>query len=324
MSLKQKRQYLRLGLLPCCTALLLLLIYPCEMETVLADEQKTETHPLSQKELTAIWEAIKSTKAADIKQTQFPDVDFKIEPGSDNYWGLFTALGFDELKKISQSSNPRKGFQYFVDQFGTTDALTDMRWLQAARALHLNPERSYHPLREPENKYQQRQRRDQLIFAELMVRKFLKSPEALKRYYQAVIWFDRMLHPLNFPVYQGVISRQLKKESPEDGYWWHAFQFVLMAHATGRDDLLEDVKPEDLKPRFNKWFNWYKENGLKLWADEETWYWEKNTDENNKLYLNLKFLDDQGLPPLKVRPQYPFPNWKGPEPAAPKLYRGVE
>jgi len=323
MSLKQKKRILRLGLLSCCTALLLLLSAG-ETRTVLAEEQKTEPRPLSQKDLAAIWDAIKLTKAADIKQAQFPDVDFKIETGSDNYWGLFTALGFDELKKISQSSNPREGFQYFVDQFGTTDALTDMRWLQAARALHLNAERSYHPLREPENKNQQRQRRDQLIFAELMVRKFLKSPEALKRYYQAVIWFDRMFNPLFFPVYHGRLSHQLKKESPEDDYWWHAFQFVLMAHATGRDDLLKDVKPEDLKPRFQKWYSWFKQNGLVLRADSETWYWKKNTDENNKLYLNLKFLDDQSLPPLKVRPPYPFPNWKGPEPAAPELYRVVE
>lgn len=324
MSGIQKKRILSLGLLPGCTALCLLLLQPGNTGTVLAEEQKTAARPLSQKELAAIWDSIKTLKVEDIQQKKFPEIDSQIEPGSIEYWGVITAHGMEELRKISQSSNPREGFQYIVDQFGKNDAQTEMRWLQAVRGMNLNPDRHLHPYREPENEYERRHRRDQLIFAELMVRKFLKSPSALKRYYQNVIWFDNLFKPLNFPVYYGTIHRQFQKESPEDDYWWHAFQFVLMAHATGRDDLLKDVKPEDLKPRFEEWHTWFEQNGIKIRADAETWYWKKNTDKNNKLYLNLNFLRDHNLPPLRVRPEYPFPDWKGPDPTTPANYISLE
>ncbi len=267
---------------------------------------------LSTEEIHLVWH--------NIKTVGFPGIR-RLPAGSEGYWLEVTKVGFDELKKIIYSSNPRQGLKYYVDQFGKDDAHSDMRWLLAVRTWNLNPDKSLHPHREEKTL---QERKVQLIFAELMVRKFLKSPAALRRYYQAVIWFDNLFKPINYSVYHGTIYRQFQKENPDDDYWWHAFQFVLMVHATGRDDLLKDVKPEELKPRFQEWYNWFYQNGLFLRADPETWYWKRNQDKKTDLKLNLKFFNDQNLPPLKVRPPYPFPDWKGPEPTTPANYISME
>lgn len=260
-----------------------------------------------------IWTKIKSAEAP-----QSPN----IKEGSPEAWLNVIKVGFAEMQKIIKSSNPREGLEYYVHQFGKQGAQADMRWLLALRTWGLAPDRSLNPHRE--DKITHNNRRVQLISAELQVRLFLKDPKLLARYYHSVIWYGYMFNDLFYPVRLGQVYRNMKADSPDDNYWWYAQNFVLMAHATGRDDLLKGAKPEDLKPRFQQWYHWFMQNGMYLRASPDTFYWslEEKGKKIRKVYF--PFVSKQELPPLKVLPIYPFPDWKGPKPTTPQNYWSME
>lgn len=300
---------------------LFLLTETCNLraEPTTSQPAESKSQPLSKEDIQALWKTLSTIKVSEYEKEKYPDKKTKIQDGSVEYWGLIMALGFSEMQKIVMSSNPREGLTYFVDQFGKNDAQTDMRWLLAARTWNLTPDKYLRP------NHEQQKRKTQLLFSELMVRKFLKSPAALKRYYQAVTWFNNLFEPLFFPVCQGTIDRAfLKEKQPDDDYWWHAFQFVMMAHATGRDDLLQNVKAEELRPRFRRWYTWFQKEGMYLRPSSQSWYWEMDQGEKSRQEGYLWFLLKQHLPPLTVRPETPFPDWNGPKPTTPANYRSME
>ncbi|WP_145310414.1 hypothetical protein [Gimesia fumaroli] len=267
---------------------------------------------MSKDEIHQVWDTIKTTEFPDTKQ---------VPAGSEGYWIEVMSVGFDELRRVVESSNPREGLKYFVDQFGKEGAQTDMRWLVAARSQLLPANRRVKPANADG---QPILRRAQIIFAELQVRQFLKEPKLLARYYQSVVWFENMFDDLFFPILLGNLYRNMKEDSSDDNYWWYAQNFLLLAHATGRDDLLKDVKPEKLKPRFQQWFKWFRFNGMYLRPAPNSWYWEIDKGEKTRQEGYIPFVLHQELPPLKVRPKYPFPDWKGPKPTTPANYRSME
>jgi len=272
-----------------------------------SDEEKPK--PLSPEEISQIWKKIRIST---------PPSSVKSPVGSVGYWIYLKKVSFSELNKIIVSSNPRKGLEYYVNQFGKYGAQTDMRWLLAARSHLLPANRRIQPDQD------KKIRRMQLIFTELQVRQFLKEPQLLARYYHSVIWFNNMFADINFPVFLGNVYRNMKESTKDDNYWWYAQNFVLMAHATGRDDLLKDVKPEDLKPRFQQWFEWFRKNGMYLRASPNSIYWVLDKGEKSRKEGYVPFVLKQTLPPLKVHPEYPFPDWKGPKPTMPQNYRSME
>lgn len=196
-----------------------------------------------------------------------------------------------------------------------------MRWLIAARSRllpadpHLNPNSKENT---PELHNAQK------YFAEFQVRQFLKKPKLLERYYRSMVWYNDMFNDLTFPVRLGKLYRNLEEGSQDENYWWYAQNFVLLAHATGRDDLLKDVKPDNLKPRFQEWYQWLRENGPYLRASPDSFYWVLDEGEKSRKEGYIPFLVKQRFPPLKIRPKYPFLDWKGPKPATAEEFKQYE
>lgn len=265
---------------------------------------------LTPKELDQIWTNIKNVDTPLSK---------KVKDGSPESWYLEFKVGHKELKKIIDSSNQREGIEFFVNQFGREGAQADMRWLIAARTMMLPADRNLKPTTQDKNL-----RHVQNTFAEFQVRQFLKHPKLLDRYYHSVVWFNHMFNKMFFSTYLGNVRKKLQSDEFQNDYWWYAQNFLLLVHATNRDDLLENAKPEELKPVFEQWYQWLKLNGIFLTASPDGIYWTRNEADNSKNKIYLPFLKDQTLPPLKKYPKYPFPNWMGKKPTTPKIYRALE
>jgi len=273
--------------------------------------QVQKSRELSIEELKQIWSSIKNSKI----NKQFKD-------GSIDSWGDVARIIFDELQKIQSCSNQREAFQFYINQFGKHGAQADFRWLFALRSQGLTADRSVAPPSREKKKVERR--RSELLVAELQVRMFLKSPELLARYYHSVAWFNFMFGEYSFPFHLHKCYQCLHEGERSDEYWWFAQNFLIMLHATGRDDLLKGAKPEDLKPQFKKWSDWLIENGMYLRPSKKTHYWVLDEGEKARKEGYVPFVLNQKLPPLVVRPKYPFPDWKGPSPAKPQDYFEME
>ncbi len=127
-------------------------------------------------------------EAAQIRETirtAIPKDPKKYKDGQFEYWTKIYVVGFRELKKIIKSPNPREALEYYVNQFGKHGPQADMRWLMSVRAWNLAADWS--PAGPHRDKKYRDLRRIQILFAELQVRQFLKSPDLLDRYYQSVV-----------------------------------------------------------------------------------------------------------------------------------------
>lgn len=279
------------------------------------EKEEDQKRGLDKKELSHIWTTIKTTPASNEKKFK------EGKAGTNAFWYGVMDVGFVELKKIVYSANVREGLKYYVSQFGKNDALTDFRWLIAARRRLLPADTEIRPHIAPKEIDLMHA---ELYFAEYQVRQFLEKPKLLARYYQSVIWYDQMFSDLFFPVFLGQVIENMKTGSSDEYYWWYAQNFMLMAHATGRDDLLKGAKPEDLKPRFQIWYRWFVRNGMYLRASPDSFYWRLNPEEPALKKVNFQFMSHRRLPVLKVRPQYPFPDWEGPKPLTPEDYLTAE
>ncbi|MBN67862.1 MAG: hypothetical protein CME32_01100 [Gimesia sp.] len=293
------------------TILLLAVFFPrvsiAQNDSSVTANQQGAKQNLTPNELAQIW--------TNIKNTDTPLSD-KVKDGSPESWFLEVKVGHEELKKIIDSSNQREGLEYFVNQFGRGGAQADMRWLIAARTMMLPADRNLKPTSQDD-----KLRQAQNAFAELQVRQFLEHPRLLDRYYHSVIWFDHMFNKIFFSTYLGNVQKKLQSDKSQNDYWWYAQNLLLLVHATNRDDLLEDAKPEELIPVFEQWYQWLKINGIFLTASPDGIFWLRN-EANNKIYL--PFLKNQTLPPLENPPKYPFPDWVGKRPTTPKNYRALE
>ncbi len=150
----------------------------------------------------------------------------------------------------------------------------------------------------------------QALISEFLVRRMLKDEKTLKRYWHVHAWYGGRFiggsesHRIHFPLTAQNTRDGLLQGNPEQ-FWFWARNFVLLAHGTGRDDLLKNSSPDDLKTRCSVWYDWLKENGARLRADREYPRWvfdQKLADEG------LIFDQDHVLPPLRGAAR-PFPDW---------------
>lgn len=280
-------------------------------EEATAQENAT-AKPLSEKQIHQIWNKIKTSS-----QSESPTAPDDVE----KYWRRVCTTGRDELRKIVVSSNPRKGLSYFVDQFGKGDAETDMHWLLAARSLGLTPNQSVHPA---EKEKQQQLRRAQMIFAELQVRQFLKNPELLARYYQAINWYDQMFSDQYFPDCFELIYENMRKDKPGEEYWWSAQNYLLVMHALHSEELWHGSDPKKVFPTFPNWRKWMRQKFVFLRASPDIWYWIVDEGEKSREEAYVPLVLQTHLPPLKVRPETPFPDWNGHRLLSAEQFRELE
>lgn len=199
---------------------------------------------------------------------------------------------------------------FYVRQFGEGGAEADMRWLLAPGLSQLD--RFY---KRPENFPGAWPNVDEPLCHQLVLRMYEK-PELIGRYWRAYLYGGAISwegdQSTKFQLLAGLtidgFRMEVKRRASNDAsasvsqYWWNAFNFVLIAHATGRDRLVLDSKPDDLIPAFDTWLDWLRESAHKLEPDNDRHVWKlaQSAREPEEGVL--------ALPPL-ARPKTPFPDW---------------
>lgn len=130
---------------------------------------------------------------------------------------------------------------------------------------------------------------------ELLVRRLLSDPELLERYYRLTVW-TRDFHAGRFERVP-VLARMYRDEFPEPGapeYWWYVRQFLLLARATDRLDLIESTPHDQFDKAFEKWCKWLDAHSSRMIRKGGDLHW---TPGSKKVY------DHGSLPRMDV----PFP-----------------
>jgi hypothetical protein len=220
-------------------------------------------------------------------------------------------------QELIAAADQRASLKFYIDQFGKHGPQADFRWMVAdVDTLLASP--FVRPRVASEKPKEKEFGKRQLLACELLVRKCLSDRSFLQRYYRAVIWSGLWLgtgkkHAASMlSQIQG--TRDGFKDHPEE-YWWYARNFVLLAYATGREDILDRADAEKLQPRFVEWFEWFnsKDGEAYLQADAEHFRWsiDKKRERNS-----------EGVPPLQA-PKEPFSDWKGPSAPDPRLLEAL-
>jgi hypothetical protein len=150
------------------------------------------------------------------------------------------------------------------------------------------------------------------LVCEIQVRMFLNDPDLLERYYHAVIWSGVFIEhggSMEMEEWWSLMQKvhgldwDARDSVPGDDYWWYAREFMLLAHATGRDDLLRDVDASELYSRYEKWGRWMRSN---VWKDTG---WTRFFPHPDKpIWVERESLLAEGRPLLKI-PVLPFADW---------------
>ena len=210
--------------------------------------------------------------------------------------------------------------KHFVAQFGKHGARADMRWLLTEPEVFLAKHYISPAATIPSSKNAVGQKaRKRLIQAQLtasesLVRLCLRDGQMLQRYYGALLWSQECfgaphMHWVTFSAKIGGL-REHFKDKGDVNYWWYARDFVLLAHATGRDDLLTDANPEDLLPRFKKWLPWVLQSELRLQPRGQKWV---------TIQGDIKWKGHVAM--SLEQPASPFADWDSHTPPDPDLFQ---
>jgi hypothetical protein len=202
-----------------------------------------------------------------------------------------------------------KKLKYYVEQFGRHGPEADYMWMLANpgiltremvampehwRGNHAEMERVVNRLRETIGRAQ--------------VELFLAKPEVMERFYYAAV---ASLQLFKRGSDQGIALNWLAEWTVGEmergeNYWLNARNFILLAHATGRDDLYRGKRPEDLAEPCAAWARWATDNeaGLHMVVDKRRLVWRFDPAVE---------YDAEDFPSLPL-PRTPLPDWKGPLP----------
>jgi len=236
-----------------------------------------------------------------------------------DYWGDIHAKCADAFEELEGDPDYAQMVRYFVNQFGKYGAQADMRWLIADVRMTL-PTTSVragyfrHPVRGPV----------QREVCRALVCRFLQDPQLLRRYYVATLWSGLFVRPEEkLPSgyrrqafsFELVVLHACKglAEAPPSEYWWYARNFLLVVHATGRDDLLKGADPTNLKKESAEFRRWFAQNKsyLRVDANYPRWILDEKAKEKGDALLKDSYL------PYIARPSQPFAHWTGPPPPPP-------
>jgi len=137
-----------------------------------------------------------------------------------------------------------------------------------------------------------------------VVLRIINDAELRDRYYRAFLW-ARPMPNTRLGLRQSAIDtlQHMRIGAADDDFWFYARNVILIIHATGRDDLLKDVTPDDLPRLLRVWFAWYMDESVLIRIDDSKTRWHA-TD-------SLRTDEDDQLPWL----ERPFDDWKGPIPS---------
>jgi len=148
---------------------------------------------------------------------------------------------------------------------------------------------------------------DRLIktVCETQVESFLADPKILDRYYRFVLWSRTFALARSGGEMLGNLTDRAVKglgEADTAEFWISARLFLLLAHATSRDDLLAGAKVADLPGRAAEWKKWLYEGERArdhLWAIVDEPYWR---------YVK-EWVNDGPVLPLRL-PRAPFSGYQ--------------
>lgn len=218
------------------------------------------------------------------------------------YWFAIIPDLTKSFSELTAKGMVEANSRYYVSQFGKGDTESDFRWLITLWAFGCGPHYGNGPVDESKDRHL---RTVQCQIAKQQVLQFLTNRELLDRYHRATVWHGLFYKQVSLPVRIGMTRRRIK-DHKSDAYWWYARNAILIFHATGRDDLLKDADPEKLNEVFEKWFAWWKKEGMFLRARQNglSWYLDNGEKERQEGYI--PFFSGEMLPPLGVGVKRPF------------------
>jgi hypothetical protein len=255
----------------------------------------------------------------------------------DEWWeAVGRSIGTIFWQHFHEEQGEEAKLQSLLGEFGRHGAAADMRFLLlpgvflpqevSDPAGAINPEGISPGYRPAFERSTAKMRRLRLAAAKALVERFVKDRALLRRYHGAVIWSRRFLLD---PAYHDLVARRKVaqlvaafKPHPDELFWWHAREFMLLAHATGREDLLDVAEPRELHGRFSLWKEWLTTNRFLIGAHRTKPVWILSRDRS------LEELDPgragrvPTFPPL-TEPAAPFPDWTGPLPPRPSILTDV-
>jgi hypothetical protein len=176
--------------------------------------------------------------------------------------------------KMCDKPDPAGRLDLYVSRLGSDAPRADLAWLLADPA-GLIPFRHVVELGgEGQGTAAQQELRAgllqiQRLLCEAEVNRCLAGRAFLERYYRAVLWSGMFLRDNRLAAQHGAHDTQLgdlvfavgqlRKGLPpltDKDFWCYARHFVLLAHATGRDDLLTNASATDLRTRCQQWYEW--------------------------------------------------------------------
>ncbi|UCG48187.1 MAG: hypothetical protein JSU94_00105, partial [Phycisphaerales bacterium] len=242
-----------------------------------------------------------------------PDYDGYAD--ANEWWDdLISALNM-EFWRLCWSEDNEEYLTRLIHEFGKHGPLVDMKLCIADSSVmfaqeYEQPAKPYLSARRPEHRVLgSKYRQIQNLVSKIQVEFFLRNPDAVERYYNVLIWSRQFLGAQEgewWPFLSKVRGlAEFFTSSPEGDpdYWWYAREFMLLAHATGRDDLLGDVEAAGLYSRYEKWSQW-------LWTNisEKAGWTRLFPNPEKPIWVERDSVLASGRVLLK-RPAVPFADW---------------
>lgn len=246
-------------------------------------------------------------RAVDLDKPDPKDPDALYE-----YWlGLYVDSA-SEFMNMLQICGPQQeqALRVYWDGFTEGTAQDRMRWFLAG-GEYFYPTQNGLPFGDTIPSAVKRQRHA----AEIVVRSLLNDPQSVEEYYRGVAWQRGMLRNLNgggrnWMCFVADCIDEHIHEGADPDYWIYARNFIVVAFATSRIDLLMNTKAEQLGPAFVSWYQWFQENAGYLVASPDKPVWKLDGEARRQRKVNRNWEDNMGLPELKW-PVSPFSNWEG-------------
>jgi len=247
--------------------------------------------------------------------------DYKGYADANGWWDDLTSALNMEFWRLCWADDYEKHIRRLVHHFGRHGPMVDMKICitDARIMLALDSNQSNQVLPGELRKalpslarLEARYRQIRNFVAKTQVEMFLKRPDLLDRYYNVVVWSHQFLGSTlgQWWSLMSKVSELAESWRPlyydaaaYSDYWYYARDFMLVAHATGRDDLLQDVDGGELYQRYEKWDAWLQTN---VWG--ETGWTRLVPHPEKPIWVERDSLLAKGRDLVK-EPMFPFPDW---------------
>lgn len=213
-------------------------------------------------------------------------------------WAVFLRDMEDEVLALFEGKATLPNVAYYWSQFGQHGCVADYALVAAAPGMmHPGTGSLFSGRWNGEEKKEQFPAiyRLHILGSEVQARSLLGDRNKLERYHRMILWSHLVYrrtdqHDISVTHMAQQIKALFADEDNDDKYWWAARNFVLLAYATGRDDLLEGAEADDLRSRFAQWYEWLEDKSAWLEPNPETWRWE--ISEQRQPFQGIPLPDD--------------------------------